>query len=62
MRPACSWKGMCQMSPYLLDDRQDPGLVIVISIRADAEVDLLRKGICLVGCSQLEDASHTMGI
>lgn len=53
---------MCQMSPYLLDDRQDPGLVIVISIRADAEVDLLRKGICLVGCSQLEDASHTMGI
>lgn len=38
-------------STDLLDDRQHPWLAVVISIRADAEVDLLRVWVRLVCCS-----------
>lgn len=42
---------------HLLDDGEHPGLAIVVAVRADTEVDLVRVGISLVGSGQLEDAS-----
>lgn len=36
---------------YLLDDRQHPGLGIVIPVSTDAKVDLLRVGVFLVSSS-----------
>ena len=41
---------------YLLDDREHPGLGIVIPVSTDAKVDLLGVGVFLVSSSQLEDA------
>ena len=34
---------------YLLDDGQDPGLCIVVSVSSNAQVDLLVEGVGLVG-------------
>ena len=36
---------------YLLDDREHPGLGIVIPVSTDAKVDLLRVGVFLVSSS-----------
>lgn len=44
---------------YLLHDRKDPGLVIVVAVGSNTEIDLLVKSISLVRSSQLEDAEGT---
>lgn len=41
---------------HLFDDREYPRLVVVVPIGADAEIDLLGKGIRLIGCGKLENA------
>jgi hypothetical protein len=45
---------------HLFNDREYPRLVVVVTIGADAEVDLLWEGICLVGCGKLENAIATV--
>lgn len=39
---------------YLLHDRQDPGLRIVVAVSADAQVDLLIGGVFAIGLHQTE--------
>jgi hypothetical protein len=45
---------------HLFNDREYPRLVVVVTISADAEIDLLWKGIRLVGCGELENAATTV--
>ena len=45
---------------YLLDNRQNPWLGIIISISPNTQIDLLRERIRLIGSSQLEDARKSM--
>lgn len=47
---------------YALDDGKDPWTVLVVSVRADAEVDLARIGVSFVRCSELEDAVSERGL
>ena len=49
-------RGICA-GTHLLDDGENPGLAVVIAVRADTEVDLLRKGIRLEVRAELEDAA-----
>lgn len=44
---------------YLLDHRQHPRLVVVIPVRTNTQVDLLRERVLFVRCRQLEDAVFT---
>jgi len=39
------------------NDRENPWLAIVIAVGSDAEINLLREGICLVGRGELENAT-----
>lgn len=41
--------------PYLLHNRQNPRLRIVIPVRADAQVDLLLGGILAIGLHQTKE-------
>jgi hypothetical protein len=45
---------------HLFNDREYPRLVVVVTIGADAEIDLLWEGICLVGCGKLENTIATV--
>lgn len=45
---------------HLFNNREDPRLVVVVAISADAEIDLLWEGICLVGRGKLENAIATV--
>ena len=45
---------------HLFNNRQYPRLVVVVTIGAYAEIDLLWEGICLVSCSKLENAITTV--
>jgi hypothetical protein len=47
--------GAKQVCTYLAHDGQDPRLVLVIAVRADAEIDLLLERVGLVRGRQLED-------
>lgn len=47
---------MCVCCTNLFHNRQDPGLVVIIPISANTQIDLLLKCICLVCSGQLEDA------
>jgi hypothetical protein len=47
---------------HLFDNGQHPRLVVVVTVGPDAEVDLLRKGICLVGRGELENAVATVSV
>ena len=49
-------RGICA-GTYLLDDGENPGLAVVIAVRADTEVDLLGEGIRLEVRAELEDAA-----
>ena len=42
---------------HLFNDRENPWLAIVVAVGSDAEIDLLREGICLVGGGELENAT-----
>ena len=42
---------------HLLDDWQDPRLVIVVTVRANTEIDLSRMLVCLVRGGELENAT-----
>jgi hypothetical protein len=44
---------------HLFDDREYPRLAIIVTVGADAEIDFLWEGICLVGCGELENAIVT---
>ena len=44
-----------QNAVYLPDHREDPWLVIIISVCAHTKVDLLRESINFVGGRQFED-------
>ena len=48
------------MHTHLFNDGEYPRLVVVVTIGADAKIDLLWEGICLVGCSKLENAIPTV--
>jgi hypothetical protein len=41
---------------YLFHDREDPGLIIVVSVCSDTQVDLLWKRVGFICGSELEDA------
>ena len=41
---------------HLLDNGKDPGLVVVIPVCSNAQVDLDRVGICLICGCEFEDA------
>ena len=41
---------------FFFDDGEDPGLVVVVSVRSDAYVDLALVRICLIYGSVVEDA------
>lgn len=43
---------------HLFDHGEDPWFVIIVSVSSNAQVDLLREGILLVACRQLEDATE----
>lgn len=45
---------------HLFNDREYPRLAVVVTIGADAEIDLLWEGVCLVGCGKLENAIATV--
>ena len=49
-------RGLCA-GTHLLDDGEDPGLAVVIAVRADTEVDLLRERIRLEVRAELEDTA-----
>lgn len=42
---------------HLFNDREYPRLAVVVTISADAEIDLLWEGICLVGCGKFKNAT-----
>jgi hypothetical protein len=45
--------------PDLFDDGEHPRFIIVVPVRADAEVDFLRERIVFVGSGELEYAIRT---
>ena len=49
-------RGLCA-GTHLLDDGENPGLAVVIAVRADTEVDLLGEGIRLEVRAELEDTA-----
>ena len=46
---------------YLLYDRENPWLVIVIAVRADAQVDFLGEWVDFVRGGELENAATVIG-
>lgn len=42
-------------SNYLLDNGQDPGFCIVVSVRSNAEIYFLVEGVSSVSCHQPEE-------
>jgi hypothetical protein len=40
---------------HLLDNRQDPWLVLIVSVRSHAQVDLLRERVGLIGRREFEN-------
>ena len=47
---------------YLLDNRQNPWLGIIISISSNTQIDLLRERIRLIGSGQLEDPEQLVSV